>query len=208
MDGTMIDNMMVHHKIWQKLLAELGMDFSFEEVQQQIHGVNIEILERLFGDRFTKNERIELSRRKEETYRRLYALEIKLIDGLPEFIQQIQKLKIPMGIGTAAPKENLDFVLDALDLRETFKVALHAGDVEKGKPHPEIYQKVAAGLHLSPKECVVFEDSPTGAEAAMKADSKIIVVTTTHRIEEFDHLQNIMKFVDDYNDVSLKDLMV
>ena len=57
MDGTMIDNMMIHHYAWQEKLAELGVVWSIEEVKAKVHGVNEEILERLFGDRFTPQER-------------------------------------------------------------------------------------------------------------------------------------------------------
>lgn len=207
MDGTMIDNMMVHHRIWQTFLKELGLDLTIEDIQQQIHGVNVEIMERLFGDRYTLEERIKLSLQKEATYRRLYASEIKLIDGLPEFLQQIHQRAIPVGIGTAAPKENMDFVLDTLKLRGIFKIALHSGDVEQGKPHPEIYQKVANGINLSPEECIVFEDSPTGAEAAMNAGCKVVVVTTTHQREEFEHVENIIGFIDDYHTISLTEIL-
>ena len=53
MDGTMVDNMMTHHRAWQRKLASLGLEMPLEEVREKVHGVNTEILERLFGDRFT-----------------------------------------------------------------------------------------------------------------------------------------------------------
>ena len=94
-----------------------------------------------------------------------------------------------MGIGTAAPQANVDFVLDNLELRDYFATVKHAGDVTKGKPDPEIYQLVAAGL----------EDSPTGAEAAHNAGSPVIVVTTTHKPAEFSHLPNVLAYIEDFN---------
>ena len=206
MDGTMIDNMMVHHRIWQIFLKEMGLEMTLEEVQEQIHGVNVEIMERLFGDRYTPEERIRLSDQKEATYRRLYASEIELLDGLPAFLREIHAAGIPMGIGTAAPKENVDFVLDALDLRRFFKVALHSGDVQQGKPHPEIFLKVAAGLDLDPQDCVVFEDSPTGAKAALNAGSQVVVVTTTHNREEFDLTDKVLRYIKDFTEIELNDL--
>ena len=50
MDGTMVDNMMVHHRAWQRKLAALGLPLTLEEVRLQIHGINEEIIERLFGN--------------------------------------------------------------------------------------------------------------------------------------------------------------
>ena len=80
MDGTMIDNMMVHHRAWQQKLREYGIDWSLEEVHAKVHGVNVELLERLFGDRFTLAERIQISKEKEAAYRTIYQPELKLID--------------------------------------------------------------------------------------------------------------------------------
>ena len=53
----MVDNMMVHHRAWQRQLESLNIFMSLEEVKAEIHGVNEEILERLFGKRFTALER-------------------------------------------------------------------------------------------------------------------------------------------------------
>jgi beta-phosphoglucomutase-like phosphatase (HAD superfamily) len=134
MDGTMVDNMMIHHRAWQRKLAELGLDFTLQEVMAQIHGVNDEILVRLFGERFTAAERQQIAAEKEAAYREIFLPELKLIDGLPQFLDQLQQAGVPLVIGTAAPVENMDFILDELHLRPYFRAAFHAGDVSHGKP--------------------------------------------------------------------------
>ena len=106
MDGTMIDNMMIHHRAWQRKLAELGMELTVEEVKENIHGINEEILERLFGDRFTPEERQQIAWEKEAAYREIYFPDVQLLPGLPQFLQHVQDAGIPMAIGTAAPPEN------------------------------------------------------------------------------------------------------
>lgn len=207
MDGTMIDNMMIHHRAWQQKLSELGLDFSIEEVQEKIHGVNDEILLRLFGDRFTAAERKQIADEKEAAYRKIYQPELQLIKGLPEFLKALDKAGIPLVIGTAAPAANMNFVLDKLALRPYFQAAFHAGDVVHGKPHPEIFQKAAAAIGLSPEECLVFEDSPTGIEAAYRAGAKAVVVTTTHASEEFEHFPHIIRMISNYEGLSWNDLI-
>ena len=72
LDGTMVDNMMIHHRAWQQKLKELGMVLSLSEVMLKVHGVNEEILERLFGDKFTPEQRIVFSREKEAEYRNIF----------------------------------------------------------------------------------------------------------------------------------------
>jgi HAD superfamily hydrolase (TIGR01509 family) len=201
MDGTMVDNMMIHHRAWQRKLKELGLDLSLGEVMQKVHGVNEEILLRLFGDRFTPDERTRYAYEKEAEYREIFKPELKLIQGLPELLVQLKENKMPMGIGSAAPPENVDFVLDNLDIRHFFKIVLHAQNVANGKPHPEIYLNVADGLGLPTRDCLVFEDSPVGVEAAQRAGCPVVVVTTTHKREEFKSFSNIIKFIPDFTEV-------
>lgn len=203
MDGTMIDNMMIHHRAWHRKLNSLGLEMSLEEVMEKVHGVNTEILERLFGDRFTPEERVQISREKEAAYREIYRPELKLIPGLTDFLQELAASDLQMAVASAAPPENVDFVMDNLSLRHHFPVILHSDSVENGKPHPEIYQKTAKRLGVLPSECVVFEDSPVGATAAARAGCSVVVVTTTHEKAEFAHIPQVKGFIDDFSKMSI-----
>lgn len=207
MDGTMIDNMMIHHRAWQKQLRSLGIDLSIEEVKERIHGVNIEILKREFGDRFSPEERIRISDEKEAAYREIYKPQLKLINGLTQFLDRLKAANKPMAIGTAAPGVNADFVLDELNLRPYFDSVVHAGHVTKGKPDPEVFQLAAKGINLDARDCIVFEDSVTGAKAAQNAGSRSVIVTTTHQEEEFEGIDNIIGFIKDFEEELIQRLV-
>ncbi len=207
LDGTMVDNMMVHHRAWQQLLREQGIDLSIEEVIEKVHGVNEEILERLFGDRFTPEERKSLSYEKEARYRQIFKSELKLNEGLNDFLEKCKAKDIPLGVATAAPKENLDFVLDNLNIRHFFEATFHSGDVSKGKPDPEVFLKTAEALQVDPTHCVIFEDSPTGAKAAANAGAKLVVVTNTHAKEDFEYLP-VSRFIENFAALELEDLTI
>ncbi|MEM9325759.1 MAG: HAD family phosphatase [Bacteroidota bacterium] len=206
MDGTMVDNMMVHHRAWQKKLADLGLEMTLDDVMEKIHGINEEIIANLFGDRYTPEERRQIAWEKEEAYRDIYKPELRLIDGLESFLGEVRKRQIPMGVGSAAPPENVDFVLDNLGIRSWFGSVKHSKDVKRGKPDPEIYHAVAAELGLQVQDCLIFEDSPVGAEAAARAGSPLVVVLTTHKQEEFSHLTNVIRFIKDFTMLTLEDL--
>lgn len=200
MDGTMVDNMMVHHRAWQASLKKLGTDWPIEKVMQEVHGVNEEILFRLYGDRFTRAERLAISAEKEKAYRNIFLPEVKLIAGLENLLNDLQAAKIPMAIGTAAPAENANFLLDNLPIRPYFKAIFHAGDVKKGKPDPEVFLLGTEALQIAPEHCVVFEDSLTGAAAAKNAGCAAIIVTTTHQEAEFAEFDHILGFIKDFKD--------
>jgi len=201
MDGTMIDNMMVHHRAWQIKLSELGLEMSIEEVKEKIHGVNEEILERIFGTRLTAEERKRHAAEKEAAYRDIFLPELKLLYGIQEFLDYLHGQSIPMAIGTAAPSENVEFVIDNLALADYFRGIFHSGHVTRGKPDPQIFELAAESMGLNPDECIIFEDSVTGAEASSRAGSKSIIITTTHAKEEFSRFDNILAFIEGFTAV-------
>lgn len=207
MDGTMVDNMMVHHRAWQRKLTELELELTLEEVRQQIHGINEEILERLFGERYTLEERRRISREKEEAYREIFLPELKLVDGLAPFLQECHDAGVIMGIATAAPLENVDFVLDNLNLRHYFKAVTHAGLVTKGKPNPEVLEKVSIGMGIPLEHCLVFEDTPIGAATAQNAGCPAYIITTTHHAEEFASFSNILGFLKNFTEINLENVL-
>lgn len=207
MDGTMVDNMMVHHRAWQRKLAALGLELTLEEVRQSIHGINEEILERLFGDRFSPEERRRIAWEKEAEYRDIFLSELKLVPGLEAFLKSALQAGIRMGIGTAAPHENVQFVLENLHLRPLFGSVIDASQVIKGKPDPEVFLRVAEELGADPADCVVFEDSPTGAEAARRAGMQAVIITTTHTAEEFAHFEHVVRIISDFEEVRVEELL-
>lgn len=207
MDGTLIDSMMVHHEAWRVALAERGLHMSIDEVKEQIHGVNHEILLRLFGESFTKEEAVRFAWEKEAAYRRIYAADIALISGAQRFLDRAKALNIPMALATAAPVENVDFVFEHLPLQGHFPVVKHAGDVQRGKPDPQVFELAAKGLGADVKECLVFEDSITGALAAKNGASDAVIITSTHAEAEFDGMDHIVAFADDFLEFTLEPIV-
>jgi beta-phosphoglucomutase len=207
MDGTMVDNMMTHHRAWQIKLRELGLDMSLEEVHRTIHGKNEEIIERLFGTRFTPEQRRQIAWEKEERYRQVFLPELKLIDGLEAFLTDCLSKNIPLSIGTAAPPGNVNFVMNNLNLHPFFKKVVNSADVSLGKPNPEVFEKAAAGIGIPLSNCLVFEDSPIGATTAFNAGCPVIVVLTTHGEAEFAHLSNVVKFINDYTELTVEEVL-
>ncbi len=69
-------------------------------------------------------------------------------------------------------------VLDVLGLSKSFDFIASRDDVEHGKPDPEIYLLVAQELGISPEDCLVIEDSPTGVKAGLAAGMNVVAVGT------------------------------
>jgi beta-phosphoglucomutase len=209
LNGTMINDMAYHNQVWHTILNnDLDGNFTMDEVKQQMYGKNTELLVRAFGsNRFTVDELNKLSHEKEEKYQQVYLPHLALLPGLPEFLETAYQQGIPMAIGSAAIPFNIDFVLDNLNIRHYFKAVVSADDVLLSKPHPETFLKAAELLSVPATDCMVFEDVPKGAEAAANAGMKAVVITTTHKQEEFDHLPNITHFAADFTGEYFRELL-
>jgi mannitol-1-/sugar-/sorbitol-6-phosphatase len=59
-----------------------------------------------------------------------------------------------------------------------------SGDIQRGKPYPEPYEKGAAKLNLPPGDCIVIEDAPSGVRSGKAAGARVIAVRTTTADEE------------------------
>ncbi|MDB5134798.1 MAG: family phosphatase [Mucilaginibacter sp.] len=201
LNGTMINDMDYHTRGWLYLLNNvLGGNFTWEEVKPQMYGKNQEVLVRMFGaGKFTDEEMARLSLEKEKRYQEEFLPKLELLPGLADFLEKAYQQGIPMAIASAAIPFNIDFVLDNLRIRHYFKAIVSADDVVFSKPHPETFLKAAALLNAEPTDCLVFEDVPKGVEAALNAGMDAIVLTTTHRVDEFKDLQNVLHFANDFN---------
>jgi beta-phosphoglucomutase len=80
-------------------------------------------------------------------------------------------------IASAAPRANIDAVLEALSATHVFQAIVSAEDVHRGKPDPEVYLKAASRVGAPPNRCVVVEDAVAGVEGARSAGMRSIGVS-------------------------------
>lgn len=95
-------------------------------------------------------------------------------------------------------------ILRALGLRGAFDFIATMDDVENGKPAPEIYVLVARELQVSPEQCLVLEDSPTGVQSALDAGMKVVAVSTSFTREHLHNMESLDErwIVDDAKEVA------
>jgi beta-phosphoglucomutase len=206
LNGTMVNDMPFHISAWQKIFHSYGALFSLERSKQECYGKNEEIFDRIFPGRFTSAEKSQMGFNKEVEYQKAFRPHLKLIDGLNNFLKDANAAGIKMGIGSAAIMFNIDFVIDGLNIRNYFDAIVSADNVTISKPHPETFLKGAEILNINPKDCIVFEDSPKGVEAASRAGMRSVVLTTMHTKEEFNDA-NIICFIENYHAGLFKELV-
>ncbi len=188
MDGVIIDSNPFHKIALRQFCEKYGYHLSDDELRNRIYGrTNKDWITNLFGRTLSAEELHHYGEEKESLFRELYQHDIKAVDGLEQFLILLTEAKIPVAIGTSAPRSNVDFVLAKTGLGKYFSVILDESHVTRGKPDPEIYLKVAERMQLPSAQCLVFEDSLSGVESAQKAGAKVVGISTTHTAEELNH---------------------
>jgi len=179
MDGVIIDSNPLHRQAWAAFNRRYGLETT-EAMQRRMYGKrNDEIVRDYFGEGISPEEVDARGRAKERLYREMLTgrTEEMLVPGLRAFLERYRDL--PMGVGSNAEPENISLVLDETGLRRYFRAVVDGHQVRHAKPHPEVYLRVAELLETDPAECVVFEDSHSGAAAAVAAGMRVIGISTT-----------------------------
>lgn len=183
MDGVLVDSNPTHKIALKRFCKKHGYDLSEKHLREKIYGrTNRDWLLNLFGNLDEKTIRA-YAEEKEALFRELYT-DIGPLNGLHSFLEKLEAMGIPKAIATSAPRANVDFTISRTHIERFFPVILDDSFVTKGKPDPEIYLKSAAALGFDPAQCVVFEDSLSGVQAAKQAGCKVVGLTTTHTREE------------------------
>jgi beta-phosphoglucomutase len=184
MDGVIINSNPFHKIALKQFCKKYGYDLTEEQLREKIYGrTNTDWITNVFGKLETAQLR-NYADEKEALFRELYDKDIKPVDGLVDFLRQMDEQEIPRAIATSAPRANVDFTLAKTGMGKYFHTILDESFVTKGKPDPEIYLKTAKALNFDPKNCVVFEDSLSGVKAGKAAGCKVVGITTTHTQEE------------------------
>jgi HAD superfamily hydrolase (TIGR01509 family) len=170
-DGTIADSMPLHYLAWKKALAEWSCAFP-EDVFYAWGGMPAaEIVATLARQQCLTIPAEEVAHRKELLYYEL----LPELQAVPEVLEQIQLnwnrngIRIPMAVVSGSTRDSVTKSLELLGLLDKFSTLVCAGDYTRSKPDPEPFLVAAARLNVAPADCLVFEDTDMGVQAATAA---------------------------------------
>jgi beta-phosphoglucomutase len=201
MDGTLIDNTPFHYKAWQQLFKKRGLpELSRETYLSQISGVPIlNTIKKYFGEDLDEAEQRALLSEKQRLYRDFFHPVLPL-NGLETFLNDLKRTGVKIALATSSNMDDVDFIFDAIPIRQYFDAIITGSMVSQPKPSPQIFLKAAEQLGTHPEKCVVFEDSLSGLAAGKNAGMKVIGITTAHPAQTITKLANLV--INDYADVN------
>jgi beta-phosphoglucomutase len=178
MDGVLVDSSPVHVTAWKQVLSDMGIQFDSQKFKQ-IYGLkNSEFLKILVPRQFNDMEIKSLVDQKEAQFRKI-SRNLKPIPGVIKWLNKFKSMDWRQAIASAGEPENIEYIVDILQIREYFDALVTPGDLP-GKPDPAIFIKASQQLEISPKYCLVIEDSVPGIKAARQANMHCIAVSSTN----------------------------
>lgn len=200
MDGVICHTNPYHSLAFREFFSARNLNPTDEDFAAHMFGKsNSYILSHFLGRPIAGEELLQMENEKESLFREIYAAHIEPIDGIMEFIIDLQLNKVKLGVATSAPYANLDLILSEVPIREKLGSIMASEDVKKHKPDPEVYLTSARNLGVMPGQCLVFEDSYSGISAALNAGMRVAGVLTSHTIAE---LPPCNLYIQDYKELS------
>lgn len=189
LDGVIVDTAKYHYLAWKEIADELEIPFTLQD-NERLKGVSrgrsFEIILEIGNREMEKEEQERYCTKKNEIYLTYIKKlrEDEILPGVREFLEDARRKGYRIALGSAS--RNSRTILDGLGITDAFDAIIDGTKVSKAKPDPEVFVKGAEELGLLPEECIVFEDSAAGIQAAHRGGMKAVGIGTPELLPEAD----------------------
>lgn len=193
LDGVIVDTAKFHYLAWRNLAKEMNFDFT-EEQNELFKGVSrvrsLEILLDLAQYEATQSQKDRWLIQKNEEYLK-YIDKMDDSEILPDVVRVFDFLHDQnQGIALGSASKNARPILTKLNLLHKFQAIVDGNDVTAAKPDPEVFIKGGEALGSPNEDCIVFEDSIAGVQAANSAGMISIGIGEKDVLGEADYVFN------------------
>ena len=177
LDGTLLDSEILWVAATEEYLNDCGHLISGGEALAMVYGRS---WTNIYEDIITRFPEIDETIEEMEESLRVYIQRLQnghdmLIEGSVTLLKRLAR-DMPVCIVSGAPRTDVEMGIGLMNVANDLKFILGAEDYAIGKPDPSCFLMAAAKLNVSPKECVVFEDSTAGILAAKAAGMRAVAL--------------------------------
>ncbi|MCG3763384.1 beta-phosphoglucomutase family hydrolase [Vibrio cincinnatiensis] len=175
MDGTLIDTMPAHIKAWQAAAETFRFPFDAQWLHS-LGGMPSYKIVKEINERFHLSlDPQEVADYKMQAFANFGSNSALISETYAIFNSSIGEKKI--AVGTGSQRKSATKLLAKVGVLDKLDALVTATDVANHKPHPETFLRACELLNLSPKECIVFEDTALGMQAAHAGGMDCVMVT-------------------------------
>ena len=183
LDGVLADSEPWWNQIDAKLLAEHGVKYE-GEYHRNVLGVSYRLAVEFYKKAFHIPATVEeLMRRRGEIATDFFANRVGLFPSAKTTLEQLGEMKLHLAVATSSVSASAYPFLDRTGIRSLFSGIITGDEVERGKPHPDIYLQTARKIGIAPDACLVIEDALAGVAAAKAANMRVAAIPDTRFVE-------------------------
>lgn len=176
LDGVLADSEPSWNEIDAQLLREYRVDYR-GEYHREVLGVSYPIAIEFYKKAFNLSAPAEeMMRRRGEIAVEFFARRIPLFPAARDSLEELRGMNVRVGLATSSVGASALPFLDRHKLTAFFDVIVTGDEIERGKPHPDIYLRAAEKLGIRPNECLVIEDSLFGVAAGKAANMRVAAI--------------------------------
>ena len=184
-DGVLVDSEPITNRVFAKMLNELGIAISLEDIFERFVGRSmpqcLEILAKLLG-RPVPQHFVE-----EYQTRSATALKSEL-KAVPDIEMVLATMRVPYCVASSGTHEKMHTTLGITGLLPQFRGKMYSvTEVAQSKPFPDVFLHAARQHGVMPADCAVIEDTPTGVRAGVAAGMTVFgycALTPKQRLSE------------------------
>jgi HAD superfamily hydrolase (TIGR01509 family) len=183
LDGLLADSEPWWNQIDAKLLAEYGVVYR-GEYHRNVLGVSYRLAIEFYKNAFHISAPVEeLMRRRGEIATDFFAHRVGLFPSAKATLERLRQMKLYLAVATSSVSASARPFLERTGIRNLFDVIVTGDEVERGKPHPDIYLFTAKKLQIDTHNCLVVEDALTGIAAAKAANMRVAAIPDTRFVD-------------------------
>lgn len=168
-DGTLVDSVDLHAKAWQETFKKFGRDVPYEKVRSQIGKGGDQLLPVFFSDNELREFGKEVEEYRSHLYKTKYLHQARAFPKVRQLFERILADGKQIALASSAKEDELATYKKLAKIDDLIAEETSADDVEKSKPHPDIFADAISKLQgVNARQCIVVGDSPYDAEAARK----------------------------------------
>jgi HAD superfamily hydrolase (TIGR01509 family) len=183
LDGVLADSEPWWNEIDKKLLGEYGIVYR-GEYHRNVLGVSYQLAVEFYKKAFGLTAPTEeLMQRRGEIAAEFFANRVGLFPSTRQTLEHLRQMNLHLAVATSSVSASARPFLDRYQLTAFFNVIVTGDEIERGKPHPDIYLRAAEKLGVSATECLVIEDALSGIAAGKVAEMRVAAIPDTRFVD-------------------------
>jgi HAD superfamily hydrolase (TIGR01509 family) len=168
-DGTLVDSVDLHARAWQEALAHFGHTVEFAAVRRQIGKGGDQLLPVFVSQEELARRGKEIEAYRSQLFKARYLPQVRAFPAVRQLFECISANGQRITLASSAKADELTAYKKIADIEDLVDEETSADDVERSKPHPDIFAASLGKLgDVDATEALVVGDSPYDAEAAGK----------------------------------------